>query len=154
MLQSAVVQLYCLIRRVHQHHLAHKTDFFTWTKTKYIFRNWLKTALSFFASHLLLGPHLDPILLIKVSWAEEDATAVHIQSLRGDKAFSYNTNSHEYMCFFPLSILTSTYLAELGLVKWRQVVFRYHDDSTLVAVLPQRFSTNKGGRAWKSHVDM
>lgn len=26
MLQSAIVQLYCLIHRVHRHHLPHKTE--------------------------------------------------------------------------------------------------------------------------------
>lgn len=33
-------------------------------------------------SHLLPGPHLDSMLLIKVIWAQDNVTAVHTQSLK------------------------------------------------------------------------
>lgn len=46
----------------------------------------------------------------------------------------------------------NSHLAQFGFVKWRQVVFGHHDDSSLVAVLPQCFSTDQGGRAWNHKV--
>lgn len=46
-----------------------------------------------------------------------------------------------------LTSLLSSYLTQFGFVKWRQFVSRHHDDPTFVAVLPQRFSTNKSSGA-------
>lgn len=39
-------------------------------------------SVSFFSPHLRLCPHLNPKLLIKVSWAEENAAAVHTEWLK------------------------------------------------------------------------
>lgn len=49
-------------------------------------------------------------------------------------------------CQLPLHL--NSYLAQFGFVKRWKAVFGHHDDSTLVAILPQRLSTNQGSRTW------
>lgn len=44
--------------------------------------------IDFFASHLLLCPHLNPMLLIKVTWPQEEAAAVQIHNLREEMPFT------------------------------------------------------------------
>lgn len=112
----------------------------------------MREKVFFFTTHLLPGPHLDSVLLIKVIWAQEDVTAVHIQSLKKQQSLFTN---RRVTCRWvhSSSVPHASHLAEFGLVKRRQIIFGHHDDSTLVAVLTQRFGTNQGSRAWKSRVD-
>lgn len=100
----------------------------------------------FSTSHLLPGPHLYSVLLIELIGAQEDVTAVHVQSLKKQQVL---VMKHRVWCrwLHSSSLGHVSHLAEFGFVKWRQIIFGQHDDSTLVAVLTQRFGTNQGGRA-------
>lgn len=54
--------------------------FFYTNKATLHYYSWRRILL--FTSHLFPGPHLYSMLLIKFIWAQEDVTAVHIQSLK------------------------------------------------------------------------
>lgn len=75
----------------------------------------------------------------------------HSEPKKSNKAFIKHRQTYRWVHFS--SFWHFSNLAEFGLVKRRLIVSGHHDDSTLVAVLPQRFGTNQCGRACKSHVD-
>lgn len=90
-LQRAVTQLHRLLGRVHRHHLRHRAPVLTppWKRGSVSPSGALHTN----GAHLLPCPHLNPMLLIEVTWTEENAAAVQIQSLREATVQALSTNT-------------------------------------------------------------